>query len=128
MSERQLDASSAERTERDILEEILELARLNSRRVPLTHAIHPRAWSELQRGIELLRLFAEAGDNDGMKTAIDAIERPIIHIMKNYHESPEWREHRRFIERERAHASLFAERVRKAASKDEGDDSGEVAH
>ena len=128
MSERRLDASSAERTERDILEEILELARLNSRRSPLAPAIHPRTWSELQRGIEVLRLYGEAGDNDAMKTAIDAIERPIVHIMKNYHDSSEWREHRRLIERERAQASLFADRVRKAAlSKDKRDDSDEAA-
>lgn len=66
---------TARRSERDILEELLELTRLNSSRI--SRRIPPRPVMELMDGIEELQLLFAKDNSDMARRILSRIDRPL---------------------------------------------------
>lgn len=69
------------RSERDILEEILELSRLNSRRKH-PRDIPPDALYDLMEGLHEFAMIAATGDTEMLGSALRNVERPIHYLTK----------------------------------------------
>ncbi|MFX1508353.1 MAG: TIR domain-containing protein [Promethearchaeota archaeon] len=71
------------RTERDILEEILELTRLGTRRIRREIDVSPRAMMELLEIIVDLSMAVDHGDFERAQKFCDSLERPLLYICKS---------------------------------------------
>jgi hypothetical protein len=83
IADHRTDGSAANRSERDILEEILELSRLASRRKVLPREFPPEVVRELLEGIHEFALIAVSGDREMLPMAFHRIERPIHHLSRH---------------------------------------------
>lgn len=77
------DKHSSSRSERDILEEILELSRLNTRRRAHPREIPPEAFYELFEGLHEFAMMAATGDKDMLPRALRHIERPLHYLSRS---------------------------------------------
>ena len=73
------DPPAAERSERDMLEEILELSRLGTRERTKRHDLPPELIEDLLRGIEYLLKSIEREKVPSMK-AMHLLEMPLMHL------------------------------------------------
>jgi hypothetical protein len=84
LAEHDSNDNATGRSERDILEEILELSRLNSRRKhPRDREIPPDALYELLEGLHEFAMIAATGDAEMLSSALRHIERPIHYIARH---------------------------------------------
>jgi TIR domain len=73
-------AKTAKRSERDILEELLELTRLNSTRSERPTRISPRVVRDLMEGMEELQMFRTAENSAAISLIITRLGRPLRHL------------------------------------------------
>ena len=84
------DPPAAERSERDMLEEILELSRLGTRDRDKYREVHPGLVEEILHGVERLLSSVARGKGPSMK-ALHMIERPLMHLAEMSGHHPEFR-------------------------------------
>ena len=75
------DDAPANRSERDMLEEILELSRLSSRNRKHERELHPEVLVDLLDGVqEIIRTAAMKGGQKRLAMAMRYLERPLMHL------------------------------------------------
>ena len=91
LAEQQTNGVTSNRTERDILEEILELSRLNSRRRS-ARDIPPELMYELLEGLQEFAVIAASGDREMLPSAFRHVDRPMRMLSRSFG-SPELEGH-----------------------------------
>jgi len=89
-------APDEHRTERDMLEEVLELTRLNTRRSRMDHDFPSRAIMDLIESIEELTMALDHGDFERAHHISRRFDKPISYICKRY--SPDLYERYRMMQ------------------------------
>ena len=82
LSEHHPVGDTAGRSERDLLEEILELSRLNVRDRAAPREMPAELVSDLLEGIHEFALMAAAGEAEMLPMAIERLERPLHYLAK----------------------------------------------
>lgn len=77
------EVSSSVRSDRDILEEILELNRRNLRRGPV-QGINPFAINDLRDRFKLLRTFSEGLEDEELLNIVQKLSLPVNHIVNKH--------------------------------------------
>jgi hypothetical protein len=87
------------RSERDILEEILELSRLDAKRRPMNRELHPQVLMDLAESSMDLQQIVEIEGSKRALMALRRIQKPIEHLMRQS-AHPEIYEHYRMMRNE----------------------------